>query len=105
MRQERTRRFVTMWRTRCSFILAGVVATWPILAMGTEQPSVPARAHEFTGGIASSFFRSHFNSTLTAWTIDVGYHHRPQRPGFWQSMRFTGGLRVGLKPDDSGGVF
>lgn len=84
---------------------AAIFIASPGLALGAEPLPAPARAHEITAGLATAFFQGHRDSTLTAWTADVAYHYRPQRPGLLQSMRFTGGLRGGSATDDGGAVF
>jgi hypothetical protein len=85
-------------------LLTGLFVALPNVAFGGEAQAPPARPHEVSGGVATSFFIRNFDVTPTAWTLDLAYHYRPQRPGFWQTLRFTGGLRAGLT-DNKEGVF
>lgn len=83
---------------------AGLIVALPSVAFAGEEKVTTARPHEFSGGVAISFFASNHDLTPTARTLDIAYHYRPQRPGIWQSLRFTEGLRIGSTEND-GGVF
>ncbi len=83
---------------------AGLFALLPSVALASENPTPPFRAHEITGGVATSFFVGHRDFTPTAWTADVAYHYRAPKPGLWQSLRFTGGVRIG-GTDSTEGAF
>jgi hypothetical protein len=83
---------------------AGLIVALPNVAFGGEEQAAPARPHEVTGGVVTSFFVGNRDLTPTAWALDIAYHYRPQRPGFWESLRFTGGVRVG-GTDNKEGLF
>jgi hypothetical protein len=72
------------------------------MVWANKNETSPVRAHEVTGGVTTSFFVGHRDLTPTAWALDVGYHYRPQKPGLWQSLRLTGGIRVGGRDDKEG---
>jgi hypothetical protein len=79
----------------------GLIVALPNVALGSEE-QVPARPHEVSGGVTTSFFADNHDLTPTAWALDVAYHYRPQKPGVLQSLRFTGGLRLGFTDDQKG---
>jgi len=80
---------------RNALIALGLIAALPNVAFAADEQASPARPHEISGGVATSFFADNHDQTPTAWALDVAYHYRPQKPGFWQSLRLTGGLRLG----------
>ncbi len=77
-----------------------LIVALPNVAFGSEESASPAHPHEFSAGVATSFFASYHDLTPTAWTVDLAYHYRPQRRGFWQMLRFTEGLRIGSADND-----
>ena len=79
---------------RCVFF-TGLLVALPSVAFAGEGQASPARPHEFTAGVVTSFFADNHDITPTAWALDIAYHYRPQRRGVWQSLRFTEGLRFG----------
>lgn len=89
---------------RVVLVTMSFLVVLPNAALGSEKPASPARPHEITAGAVTSFFIGGFDQTPTAWALDVGYHYRPQKPGFLQALRFTGGMRLGFS-DESKGVF
>ncbi len=113
---EMTFQFATLFFVRSARVAMGrsmlppLIATAMLLAsprlvFGAESVPASTRAHEITAGMATSFFQGHRDSTLTAWTVDVAYHYRPQKIESLQNVRFTGGLRGGWIPDADGAVF
>lgn len=91
----------SMTRTRLAvnrcFAVTWLTVALPNVAFASDDKAPPPRAHEFTGGLATSFFMNNrSDETPTVWALDVAYHYRPPKAGFWQSLRFTGGLRMGV---------
>lgn len=74
----------------------------PNVALGSDQSTTTTHPHEFSTGLATSFFASNWYLTPTAWTVDIAYHHRPKGSGLWRSLRFTEGFRIGSADDDQG---
>lgn len=96
-----------MTRTRLPmnrfFVVTWLIGALPNVAFASDEKAPPPRPHEITGGVATSFFMNNrSDETPTAWALDVAYHYRPSKVGFWQSLRLTGGLRLGLTDSAKG---
>ena len=88
-------------RIRDAFFVVAITA-FPSVVWANENEASPVRSHEITGGVVTSFFVGHRDLTATAWALDVGYHYRAPKPGLWQSLRLTAGIRIGGTDDEEG---
>lgn len=91
------------WPSHRLFAVTWLIGALPSVAWASEAKAPAPRPHEITGGLVTSFFMNNrADETPTAWMFDIAYHYRPPKLGFWQSLRLTGGSRMGLANSDKG---